>query len=1794
MPSPELTGGAGFTFEDAAAACYLAALVGGTTAPGLDARVVQRVAQQQTDAGEPLDDVIVDALAPVDNSLMRLSLQIKRSLTVSDAASNTDFREVIQRSWQTLQKTDFREHVDRVGAAVGNISDDAYRNFTTVCEWARASESPASFLQRFSEGGGASQAHQAVVDAVRTCALPDSGALPDEALHRLLSHLVLIKFDLLHEGSTTEASVLAGLQRALVAVQQGRAQDLWDHLRQLARDGAGRREEFSRASVMRRLPSGYRFAGVPALAGDLQVLRESSRHWLAQQAHDIGGTHVDRTDLRAALAAAMGRHRLTVIKGLPGTGKTVLLRDLLARCATNGTTLLLTANRLSGRSWAENAVAMGLSTIAIEPLLVEVAATGHAVLFIDGLDRIAPVQRAVVTDLLGQILISPALAEWRIVATARDAGIEPLRNWVPPALISGSGVGYVDVQDLSDDEAEALVASLPALRPLLIGGDDRVRALARRPFFASVLARGFTSAAYPAGFVPRSELDLINAWWARGGYDAQDTQVLARQQALVELAQRSAPNLGRDIRIRTLSPATQAVLPALQLDGLVQQVRPGLTAQFAHDIFFEWALLHLLLDEEERWISVLTAAGEPPALARTVELLSQTMYGEPLAWGQQLQALEAPTLRPQWLRAWLIAPVFSPDFNKHAESFTEILSAQEHRLLRKLLVWVRAEKTTPNPLVLSGQMGGENLTSAERIRIADLLGWPSDFDAWSRLLNWALDHVAEMPDACLPDLVALFMTWQVPLADLPNAISRRIVDQCAVWLHAIEDVHAFPRWYSADEGGPEAPAVRAPSGLDSELRHLVLRAARCSPEVVRAYLLKIEPIERLKESSFQEVISHASVLAQTHPELLAQVARRSFLNELPDDQKARERQESRDRAARIAAIRAKPEAERTRNEQRALDHMPVSLTSSRSFSNHDWDQLSIGGDLQGYFPASPLREPFHALLTHAPAVGRALVRDLANHAVLAWRQLHRHTRRSGTPAPLVLVFPWGRQEFWGGARHYVWARGHGGPNVVQCAMMALERWALGQLSSGRPATEVLCEVVEGHSNVAALSVAMLVALRSREVSVVSLPLVASHRLWRLDAERSRQERQLRSAGLIGFDRDDMHRKAVVEASSLPERGMDIRLLAQLFALGPDTALRGAMRAALDRFPVELELEYEEQVQSEELLAELRRDAELWAEFGREENYVTVPIAGRDDVVGIELRSARHSSPDILAAQQHYEEVSRESQLWLWVEKCFELGAVAPDLSVTEAVGRATAMATAVVTGTAASLMPDYAMAHGCIAGTAAVVMCFDGPAEHIDWARATIEGYRDQVEPPSEDIFAKSRIPRHPKVFVARALAAVLRNGKAHAVDREALYRLVTHPLEVVALTALDGIASCWAHDPHFAWCGFNLGLRLARYRRGPGDHRLDAPARARVEEERRRLALSEAMDDVASAESFPSWVRPLPSWTQAPREAGDERKHQEEDGRRRSDDIWLSDFASEVLKRVPVTAVMQSPARGPYVESLERFVDWTLDTINPAWRAEQRRGKGRDGSVKFQWQRQLGRLLAGVAEQLPAAEFRARLLTAILDQPDETAMRMLAPFTSALAASAVLDAPRMNPDVLGILDTVLVRVLEHRDFRRSGYGDGSISGFDMPELIKVLLCVAIDGANGATRFANGRWDDLPQVLPLVDKLFRKGGWIPYVATQFMTLCERAGAAYPAEAFADQILAQLVDGRLPEGWRGTGIPATVAGLVQAHAERWQPLPAELARKLLHVLDALVDLGDRRSAALQQMEAFRGVRLPPRE
>lgn len=73
--------------------------------------------------------------------------------------------------------------------------------------------------------------------------------------------------------------------------------------------------------------------------------------------------------------------------------------------------------------------------------------------------------------------------------------------------------------------------------------------------------------------------------------------------------------------------------------------------------------------------------------------------------------------------------------------------------------------------------------------------------------------------------------------------------------------------------------------------------------------------------------------------------------------------------------------------------------------------------------------------------------------------------------------------------------------------------------------------------------------------------------------------------------------------------------------------------------------------------------------------------------------------------------------------------------------------------------------------------------------------------------------------------------------------------------------------------------------------------------------------------------------------------------------------------------------------------------------------------------------------------------------------------------------------------------------------------------------------------------------------------------------------------------AVIGDGSEPlKGWHRTLIPARIASLVQHFADRDTPMAPKLGQKLLRILDLLVDMGDRRSAALQLSESFREIKI----
>ena len=484
--SPELGGGAGFAFEDAVVAHYLTALLCEGEAEGMPDRIVSRVALQQRNFGEPLDDLIVDSGAK-DGSLARLSLQVKRQLTISSANSNHGFREVVHNSWRTLQKLDFRHGTDRYGGATGSVAVRKARSLRTLCEAARASASVEDFEKRFGKEGNASQDQRAVLDSFRTL-LEELGPCSMADLHRLLSHFQLLTFDQLHEGAGDPPNSVNALRGALASEQENSAPALLDRLRRLAREGMGISATFDRPTLVGRLAQSFGLRGAPSLVGDLDRLHQLTITAAQDIDDDVQGTRLERQSLREQLDSQLGEYRFVQIQGLPGSGKSVLLRRRVEAEIDKGPVLLLKSDRLEGHSWASFAAHHGLASTNLLELLVEIGATGSSVLYVDGIDRIDRSHRGIIKDVVHAILHSPLLAEWRIVVTLRDTGIEPLRTWLPAELFDQAGVATVEVEPLDDSEAEALAEGQPALRSLLFG-PEAVREIVRRPFFAKILAR---------------------------------------------------------------------------------------------------------------------------------------------------------------------------------------------------------------------------------------------------------------------------------------------------------------------------------------------------------------------------------------------------------------------------------------------------------------------------------------------------------------------------------------------------------------------------------------------------------------------------------------------------------------------------------------------------------------------------------------------------------------------------------------------------------------------------------------------------------------------------------------------------------------------------------------------------------------------------------------------------------------------------------------------------------------------------------------------------------------------------------------------------------------------------------------------------------------------------------------------------------------------------------------------------------------------------------------------------------
>ena len=438
------------------------------------------------------------------------------------------------------------------------------------------------------------------------------------------------------------------------------------------------------------------------------------------------------------------------------------------------------------------------------------------------------------------------------------------------------------------------------------------------------------------------------------------------------------------------------------------------------------------------------------------------------------------------------------------------------------------------------------------------------------------------------------------------------MQQCAAWLATIDAINADDRSVEDSADWQEVPEL---GSLRKSLRELILSSSNSEPSLAAELLQRVIHSERIKDDTFHDVIAYSPILAQSLPQAVVELSLTYLRDELPDEQIAREQRELHEQSERRKAILAKPENERTDQDRNALSSLSP-LHPIGDFSEFEWEELSLHGNLRGFWPPSPLREPFHSLFRSSPDEALRLLRRLCNHAITAWRQLHRHSRnRAGTPIPLELTFPWGTQIFWGTDREYLWFRSTWAPNAIGCGFMALEEWSFAELENST-ADELIRRIVEGNECIAILGVASMLALHTETVSETTLPLFTSQRL--LAADHNRMVQDLSSAAnLIGFfsSADKSHVEAIQAANARPVRRKQLSWMVPKFVFASEPPSERTREAILN-FNDDLPYEYEEQRNIPEISEYLSDQAVKYAELADLENYQVYRTEEDSDQIAI--------------------------------------------------------------------------------------------------------------------------------------------------------------------------------------------------------------------------------------------------------------------------------------------------------------------------------------------------------------------------------------------------------------------------------------------------------------------------------------------------------------------------------------------------------------------------------------------------
>ena len=858
--SPAASGPAGAHFEGQVGAMYLLSLLTGAEPRGLPGTIIDRVRFQRGAEGYPLDDVIVEA-HEVSGTPATLEIQVKRDITF--APKDEVFKKVVGQIAEAASKPEFWNGRHEMGIAISRSSRKIDGPFQDVLTWARQLGDSKTFIDRIERPGSANPEMREFVKTFKNHLGGAGAANDDETLWKLLRRLQIFVFDFTASGSASEALMKERAVRALHPEDALRAGELWKALTELAIDIASAGGDRTRDQLTAELAGRpYRLAGVRQNLPARQALAEASRNTLDDISERVGGVMLARHERVTAVRSALDSGRYVEIRGDAGVGKSGVLKHFAEQTASESAIIALSPTRTVPKGWTALRALIGFDGVAHE-LLAELAGSGGAILFIDGLDFFDVEERLTAIDLVREAAKVPGMSV--IVTARRDFGTsEP--NWLPQEALDKLGRATpVIIDELSASETKELCFAAPQLTALL-SESHPARQVARNLFRLSRLANR-----QPGAPALRTEAEMAEDWWlsADGAWDTGHRDRTRVLRAVAEQVITGADHL-------TVAGMPAAAVEALIASESLRDLHNDRVA-FRHDVLREWAVGNLVFSDPVLVERLPLGRPAPADLVRGLEVAARLAIERTPdleRWRSLHAAVTKAGVSESWNRAVLLALVRSEIAAEILAKASPALFEDRAKMLRELIRIVMAVESEP-----AGKYYAARGVDPKKIPAGiNIPAGPS----WMRLILWLLKTGVGVPTAAVPDIVSLYWSWSLVLAG-KDPLTPTIVRWFYYWL---SEVNTPP-----DMTGGEQRRRRFNGELTSEqignmaedLRTGFVVLCNHTPQLAAEYLKKMRG-HPYPDRELGGLLKFRGSLAQAAPKELAELTA-DYLLPKEDDEK---------------------------------------------------------------------------------------------------------------------------------------------------------------------------------------------------------------------------------------------------------------------------------------------------------------------------------------------------------------------------------------------------------------------------------------------------------------------------------------------------------------------------------------------------------------------------------------------------------------------------------------------------------------------------------------------------------------------------------------------------------------------------------------------------------------------------------------------------------------------------------------------------------------------------------------------